>query len=136
MATEFFEGKKVKRIVVPSGMVEAAMDATIPQAHTNKERRNVYLAVEASLRWLSENPIIPTDEQVEEMRIKLVPVHPHWGNIVAEWQRRMFLAPELEVLEPIKDLLCGGGDAEAYFRPDIYNDRIVEAYRRGRSDAK
>jgi hypothetical protein len=53
--------------------------------------------LEAALRWLSENPRVPTDAQIEDMKIKLVPVHPHWSNIVAEWQRRMFIAPDPEV---------------------------------------
>jgi hypothetical protein len=45
----------------------------------------------------------------------------------------MYDAPEPEVPEEIKNLLCAGSDTdrEGYFRPDIYNERIIEAYRRG-----
>ncbi len=77
-------------VTIPKGMLEAALDAPIDEARESQ----TYAVLEAALRWLSENPIVPTDAQIEEMKIKLVPVHPHWSNIVAEWQRRMFLAPD------------------------------------------
>ena len=80
-----------EKIVVPEGMLKAAGKAS---GGVDPDGYFLYLPLQAALLWLSENPIVPTDEQVEEMRIKLVPVHPHWGNIVAEWQRRMFLASD------------------------------------------
>jgi len=90
-----------KNVKVPEGMLEAVAAAQRERWNYSEDAHskvdcNTVLDLEAALRWLSENPIVPTDEQVEEMKTKLVPVHPHWGNIVAEWQRRMFLAPEPE----------------------------------------
>jgi hypothetical protein len=70
----------------------------------NGDVRDVCLAFAEDL---AENPIVPTDKQVEEMKIKLVPVHPHWANIVAEWQRRMFLAPERPPISTWTEHLSG-----------------------------
>jgi len=128
------KGVMSKRIVAPDEMVHAAW-----VAWGEPDCAGVRDVVEAALLWLSENPTSPNEDQTEAIRGSFLAQQDVTELIeftVLEWQRRMFLAPEPEVLEPIKDLLCGGGDAEAYFRPDIYNDRIVEAYRRGRSDAK
>ena len=85
------------KIKIPEGMLEAAaMELSDVGFRSDVIAYDVKRMLKAALRWLSENPIVPTDAQIEEMKIKLVPVHPHWSNIVAEWQRRMFLAPEPE----------------------------------------
>jgi len=96
-----------RKIVVPEGMRKFVLDECADKCKYGGNSQSVatvsLVAVEAALRWMSENPIVPTDEQVAEMKKKLVPVHPHWANIVAEWQRRMFLAPEPELPCDIDD---------------------------------
>lgn len=95
-----------QKIVVPEEMLKAAWQAVSGKM---KERIEVgdhngvpelYVArisVEAALRWLTENPIEPTEEQAQYMYDGKNGVG-HAGTIrycMIEWQRRMFLAPEL-----------------------------------------
>jgi hypothetical protein len=120
------------RIVVPDGMLKAVSS----QMGYIPPPENIHRCLEAALRWLSDNPIVPTDEQVKDcMRVG------YSGGIVtptamceafAEWQRRMFCAPEPVIPEDVKDLLeppfhCGSID---------HNGRIIEAYRRGQKAPK
>lgn len=98
-----------KKIKVPEGM----LDAAYREAH----RRNIHefdtqlgAILEAALRWLSENPIVPTDEDQKrltadwlESRGRISPDSRLESSVVfgaVESQRRMFLAkPDLD--EPI-----------------------------------
>lgn len=85
----------IKRIVVQDGMYRAAMkfqDSGIQFSD----------ALEAALLWLAENPIVPNCEQAEELFCNKSII-----SVCVEWQRRMFLAPEPEVPEELKDLLDG-----------------------------
>ena len=58
-----------KKIVVPEGMLKAAIEAryngkpTPNLIHVDQVR----VIVEAALLWLSDNPIVPTDEQCEKL---------------------------------------------------------------------
>ena len=113
-----------KKIAAPEGMLEAA--AT--------EARNLgsgwVQILEAALRWLSENPIEPTPQWIHEVWRQ--ERNPQAGTfalrVIREWQRRMFLAPESEVPEEIKDLAVSDLDME-WDGP--INKRILEAFRRG-----
>jgi hypothetical protein len=114
------------RIKVPEGMLQAGRSVYSVYA-TAEEGARVIL--EAALRWLSENPIVPTDGQIFQDSI------PYDGNEinairhhVVGFQRRMFLAPEPEVPEEIKDLLYDPKDGP---NKVDRNDAIIEAYRRG-----
>ena len=90
--------------------------------------------------WLSKNPILPTDEQLYST-IGSLPVAMCdivWTDrdraMIAEWQRRCFLAPEPEVPEEIKDLLwknlkVNGIELDSMVEP--LNKTILEAFRRG-----
>lgn len=125
-----------RRYKVPEGMLDAAYGEYPWPADWTVEQC-VKKGVEASLRWLSENPIVPTDEQILEMEKLHQSDCSLWNRFGSsnnhayycyEWQRRMFLAPpEPEVLEEIKDLLDSTDDP-------IFNGwkkKILEAYRRG-----
>jgi hypothetical protein len=89
------EGVMEKKIAVPEGMLKAAWASLGNEWHLKEYTR---IALEVGLRWLSENPIVPTPEQALEMATggkfdhfdnwELV----RWGS--SEWQRRCFLAPE------------------------------------------
>src|ERR1700677_8462 len=60
----------------------------------------------AFAKALAENPIVPTDGDVVDMA-KVVPDDEDYitkpKNYCVEWQRRMFLAPEPEGPEAIRD---------------------------------
>ena len=94
-----------KRYQVPEGMLQAAVDSVARQQGMNDATRMHYKTVlEAALRWLSENPIVPTTKQAVEMICKLALTDPdqlpkinqyQTQELVSEWQRQMFLAPEI-----------------------------------------
>ena len=115
-----------KRIVVPEGMYDAAMKYQDSGIQCGA-------ALEAALRWLSENPIVPSVEQCDAIRDVLGPREDlmQWQvkEVAFEWQRRMFLAPEPEPLPgDIIDLVHGKnewGPAD-----------VLEAYRRGQKAGK
>ncbi len=121
------------RIVVPDGMWRAFRGryVSLPLTPETFEQQQL-AALEAALRWL--------DGRLEEMchsntyrgrlssHAAMVEV---WREGIGE-VRRMFIAPEPEVPEEIKDLqyewLCNVQQACI----DAINGRIQEAYRRGK----
>lgn len=91
------------------------------------------ITLEAFIRWQAENPPFPTVEQLGQMSFMgCVALNGNWDgkNLCAEWIRRMYLAPDLEVPEEIKDLVLPFDmkTADGYRR----NVAIIEAYRRGK----
>jgi len=89
------------KINVPEGMLEAAHVCCDEQVIS---RSVCPFILEAALRWLAENPIVPTAWQYHnEMDFDSDPEDigdPRYKTacaLIAEWQRRMFLAPEPEV---------------------------------------
>jgi len=107
-----------KRYIVPDGMYRAA-DEAITKARGSSPHimgghaRDV--ALEAAVRWLAENPIVPTVEQSKSLieyqsgfgfshdktipEVRTVTMHGSTMRdyamlIAVEWQRRMFLSPE------------------------------------------
>ena len=112
---------------VPEGMLKAVNTRakTCKCLHCEQNREAV---LEVALCWLSEDPIMPSDEQCVEAwnRYDLrASLGKHdFRDWAAEWQRRMFLAPDLD--EPIRDLLDKSYDHDYDCR-----DEVREAYRRG-----
>lgn len=142
------EQMREQKIVVPDGMLAAAWQDI---AAAMKERIFVgviggvaelhvaRIAVEAALRWLSENPIVPTDEQWRALNEER-----QWPDnsnrrrwLVIEWQRRMFLAPEPEIPNEIEDLLPFPPDVvipgdDLYRQVKAHLDNVAtQAFRRG-----
>lgn len=132
-----------KKYVVPEGMLKVFGEAYDHQKGLGANREGCEKAgMEAALGWLAENPIVPTEAQLTEMLATRIgfgfePVDwMRWG--AAQFQRRMFLAPEPEVPEEIKDLLSTryvdditfGGIAKEH------NENIIEAFRRGQKSRK
>lgn len=132
------------KIEIPEGMLDAARNAT-------KSWEYCLEALDAALLWLAENPIVPTDGQMQRLYEDMSKIND--GRLthraVVEWQRRMFLEPNPEVPEAIKDLLLDEnsciplatnmpmpmqsftytiGDAERK-----HNAQVIEAYRRGKA---
>jgi hypothetical protein len=107
----------------------------------------VEIGLEAALRWLAENPIVPTAEDWADCHQSLRPGGRRgdggWQWLVrnagdgpalaAEWQRRMFLATKLvpEAPEEIKDLLVPQEARDV--RGTETNCRILEAFLRGQT---
>ena len=137
------------KIVVPEGMLEAAWEKVKPFSDMDYgyDRDTLKESLKSAIRWLSENPIVPTEDQAatviqETARIQYADrstpsARPSDHTLrvqiafLTEWQRRMFLAPVPEVLEEIKDLLRGLNDDDN--NRDAVNEDIIEAYRRGRA---
>lgn len=92
-----------KKIVVPEGMLKAACVHIDVSSYGGYEQlQAVKSCLPLALRWLSENPIVPTDEQAAAL-LAVKPdipetVTPYTVIVCTEWQRRMFDAPEPEVL--------------------------------------
>jgi hypothetical protein len=98
-----------KRYVLPEGMRGAALMSLDDPAHTP----NIvayWEFLEAALRWQSENPQVPTEQQLSDMAAD---AHVCMDEVIAEWQRRMYLAPEPEVDRV--DFYVKGSDGE--YRP-------------------
>jgi hypothetical protein len=100
-----------KKYAVPDGMLKAAtlgacegmFLSQVHQVLLNTER-----ILEAAIRWQSENPQAPTDEQMKKMKSDIryrVGVHFDDLKLVKEWQRRMYLAPEPEVPEETPEII-------------------------------
>ncbi len=111
------------KIQVPEGMLKAAFESSVYWNSIGKhpayelEIRN---SLEAGLRWLSENPIVPTTEQVDrtarDIGWEVGCFVENYKMIFQAWQRRMFLAEEKNpVVQRIKNDLTGctltSGDA-------------------------
>jgi hypothetical protein len=117
-----------RRIKVPDGMLKAVSENW--PIRCMEDKAHVMATLEAALRWLSENPILPSPPQRINMSREFV-TDKAWVLCEA-WQRRMFIAPEPEVPEAVKDLLAPPGIHTNFTVPnDIHDVQIIEAYRRG-----
>jgi hypothetical protein len=119
-----------KKYVVPDGGTQAARAAVADERHWPL----IWPILDAFIRWQSENPIVPTDKQANELWKIAIEQDPDKNetthaakNLVMEFQRRMYLAPEPELPEEIDDLLLGVRGC----RVSEIDDRIKEAFRRG-----
>lgn len=143
------KGNHMKKILVPEGMFRFALHKfenyweNKPSAWNASQDKPeiVFQILVESLRYLSENPIVPTAEQKHYLLMHFSPMgvsnwdQAMWFNFIAdctvEWQKRMFLAPSdvARVDAAIPDLLI---DAPTHITVSIANNNIREAYRRGR----
>jgi hypothetical protein len=127
-----------KRYVTPDAMLDVVY-STIENSGLEfgeGEKLLVCAALDASIKWLAENPIVPTEQEYRDFGVKF---DFQGVKCIAEWQRRMFLAPEPEVPEAIKDLMCGGSGAETGTPEQAQarvNARILTAYHRGQRAGK
>ena len=137
------------KIVVPEGMlnvISAALTNNCLIAPSMDRRETLVqsrLLGAQICQWLSENPIRPTlDQQFalhdawpKSLIYEENSPHPIQDQIffsVVEWQRRMFLAPEPEVPEEVRDLLWRNrAITPADESVEESDRRIIEAYRRG-----
>ena len=100
------------------------------------DENSIHVLLEAALYWLSDNPILPSIKQLNEIFTKVdrgnggtyIPAY------LEEWQRRMFLAPEPDVPEEIKDLLRQDGSVT--YVVSEHNTAVLMAYHRGCNSKK
>ena len=117
------------KIKVPKGMLDAFHRAE-NQNGTKWDGAVLDAMLEAALRWLTENPIVPTKEQAKDVAQSLLPDFQDRENVgrailvLVDWQRRMFLAPEPEFI---------GNETVARFcaRFQTIGEAAIEAYRLG-----
>jgi hypothetical protein len=124
-----------KNYVVPKEGLAAALEAAGSTLRDTEWKHVVAVAVHAFIRWQSENPRVPTDKQIKDMwTLYANSVEVDCAGLLAEWQRRMYLAPEPEVPEKIKDLLLDLRELKehAWHEASICNEKLIEAYRRGK----
>lgn len=97
-----------RKIVVPREMLGSALEGCL---HLPIELPDgigaavVACALEAGLRWLSENPILPTHDQIRTYFEDMIglPLKPSAiPFIVARWQSAMFVAPD----DPSENDIC------------------------------
>ena len=130
-----------KRIVVPDGMMKAVSNTWEVKSH-KVEINKAEAIIQAALRWLSENPIVPTRQNLEDMRTDWEDTPEQNAEkvvifLISEWQRRIFLAPESEVPEAVKNLLLDGADfIHGQKHADEANKNVIEAYNRGLKEGK
>ena len=121
------------KYVVPEAGLKAACDE-ICELGTGSGREVTRKVLEAFIRWQSENPQVPTTEWLDEFnRVgEIKPFKDFRGAMIAAWIGRMYLAePEPEVPKEIKDLLLPIAVESGFFKPEVVNERIIEAERRG-----
>lgn len=130
-----------KNIVVPGGMLKAAY-ASVNMATHNSVEKSYWIksGLEAAMRWLAENRKLPDGKEVREMledslqywfpgemslkKEAALSIHNRLNALWDEFQRRMFLAPEPEMI---------GEETVAQFcvRFQTIGEAALEAYRRG-----
>lgn len=81
-------GMSEKRYVVPEGMLKAVKEAQGISAYPTQA------VLEAAIRWQSENPVVPTVKQAQEVWDDCSRGACFRSDCLTEWQRRMYLAPE------------------------------------------
>ena len=136
----FEHGRAVvdKKYVVPEGMMKAAYEQHFPAHETW-----VNEVLKFVCWWLSENPILPEPKTffaeawkaycALEDRDELPEGYTFTRFSMERWQRRMFLAPEPEIPEDVKDLLEIWIDPSCPEVATEKNRKIIEAYKRGRN---
>jgi len=127
-----------KKIVVPESIVDAVARKMYQREPDSAIRQNVLLFLQPAFEHLAENPIVPTDEQIDYLNSRFLLGHLERGEcyvsgviireIATEVQRVMFVDAEPEVPEAVRVLLYGG-DSQTDRETD---SRILEAYRRGK----
>lgn len=114
----------MKKIKLPEGMLKAAEAAGIERDEFRAN--NLEVCLEAALLWLTEHPIVPTDEQAKQIicdlndsgyciadssgNTKIINslAMEAAGRIVSmSAQRRMFDSPEPEVSDSVKRMSQG-----------------------------
>ena len=132
----------MNKYLVPEEGLKAALEAWsvgYEGSPTLPMEKRIPTIIEAFIRWQSENPQVPNHEQT----IALCKVYETQTernycqsvrDVAVEWVRRMYIAPEPDMPEAIKDLLCPVFDHTGHkglVEGATHDMGILEAYRRG-----
>lgn len=111
----------MSEIKVPEGMLRAAETAVSSDPDSN----GLYLAVAGALEWLTQNPIVPTDDQIDLIQQECDGT---LKGAIETFQRiAMFQAkPE----DPIADLRQES-IPHLVVTSDLWNATLEEAFKRG-----
>ncbi len=127
-----------KRYVAPGGMRQAAHDSLAQTSIDDAQGWSAAIdrLLEAALRWLSENPIMPSDAQVtnvlDEANDPGEPMRTLLPALLQEWQRRMFLAPEWQGPDWENPAIPAEVRFQMARKPHtLMNDQQVDAYNAG-----
>ena len=128
-----------KKYVVPEEGLKAARDAVAAGEmleHSTRSKDLLQTALEAFIRWQSESPRVPSVRDIQEMVAAFNGQSLEQSDCLRsflpiEWQRRMYLAPEPEVPEEIKDLLVN--PVIGAINGEQINDRVLQAFQRGKA---
>ena len=121
-----------KKYVVPEGMLKAACEHSPYRRRTDPDEGLILPLLTNAVRWLAEE-LDKSDGCSPALNGTF---QDGW---IAAWRhfQRMFLAPESEVPEGIKDLMADVGISSILtIRRDTFNNDILEAYRRGQKAGK
>lgn len=121
-------GGVMAKYVVPEGMLQAAQSA-----YKAAQSHNIEPILEAALRWQAENSVKPSEKQIREIQDYLPGCGP--ATLMDQWVRQMWLAPEPETPVAIEDLLLPKNVESGFSKVEVVNQRLREAYRRGRVEA-
>lgn len=126
------------KYLIPECGFKAALENIPKFKIAGLEEEIIKQALQDFVRWLSENPIVPTPKDVDKLYLDWQAVTeydssqmPLWASI--EWQRRMFLAPKPVFIQEIRDLMDSytSDDTGSRFNCNEHNEHVIEAYRRG-----
>ena len=126
-----------EKIVAPKGMRKAVSSVPVFAGISYEQTVQIIDGVlSAALCWQKENPPVPTEVQMNCIREKFLYCPGDHRLLCAEWVCRMYDAPEPEEApKEIEDLLLP--DIESgFFKPEILNERITDAYRRGQKSTR
>lgn len=120
------------RVVVPEGMLKA-----VGEESNWRDMGNVEILLQSALRWLTENPIVPDENQVSEVSrswcARESRVFIGYSDFSAEWQRRMFLATEEENNDSVDEVsfieFCSN-------YPYVAHKSLAKAFRLGQKSVK
>ena len=118
-----------KKYIVPDGMLKAACEVfgnpILDDGMVRKE-------LEAALYWLAEHPIVPSDDQIYDLFRECRNATHRWDecswekrhrDILCEWQRVAFIAPE----EPFDATLGGALNGRTWTQEQA--DALIENIR-------
>jgi len=132
---------EVSKYTVPEEGLKATVEAMKNPSGTKflSTEQCASLGLEAFIRWQSENLIVPSHEQVIHLceifaNRSVISYCDSVRAVAIEWLRIMYLAPEPEVPEEIKDLLLTEqSHKDVQPLKGELNSLIMEAYRRGKA---
>jgi hypothetical protein len=125
----------VDDIEVPEGMLDAFLEKLLEGTGKDPAKfRSWRSELAAALLWLAENPIVPNDEQANQLwhHPKTLDGDEHYSKAMArQWQQIMFLKPGPELPDELKALMFRyAGDQSQRTSPD---ERVLAAYKLGQT---